>query len=118
VLLVRDGQVTEGSITSLFALFGDTLVTPPQSNLLLPGVTRALVLELAELAGMDIEQRPIAATELTDADELWITGSTKEVLAVIEVDGKTIGCGQPGPQFHQMLARYRAYKQTFREQQP
>lgn len=116
VLLVRDSQVSEGSITSLFALFGDTLVTPPQSKLLLPGVTRELVLELAELAGMDIEQRPIAADELYDADELWITGSTKEVLAVIEVDGKTIGSGRPGPQFHQMLARYRAYKQAFREQ--
>jgi D-alanine transaminase len=114
-LLVRDGQVTEGSVTSLFAIVGDTLVTPPQSHLLLPGVTRELVLELAAQANMTIEQRAIPLTELYDADELWITGSTKEVLAVVEVDGKPIGTGQPGPHFQQMLDRYRAYKQAFRE---
>lgn len=115
-LLVRDGQVTEGSVTSLFAIVGDTLVTPPQSHLLLPGVTRELVLELAGQANMPTQQRTIPLAELYTADELWITGSTKEVLAVIEVDGQPIGSGQPGPQFRQMLDRYRAYKQTFREQ--
>ena len=114
-LLVRDGQVSEGSITSLFAMFGDTLVTPPSSNLLLPGVTRELVLELAAKADMAIEQRPIPLAELYTADELWITGSTKEVLAVVEVDGKAIGNGQPGPHFQQMLDRYRGYKQAFRD---
>ena len=116
VLLVRDGQVTEGSITSLFTVYSDTLVTPPKSHLLLPGVTRDLVLELAEQAGMTIEQRPIPAAELTDADEIWITGSTKEILAVIEVDGDTIGNGRPGNHFHRLLERYREYKQAFREQ--
>lgn len=117
-LLVRDGNVTEGSVTSLFAIVGGTLVTPPSSHLLLPGVTRELVLELAEQANMPIEQRAIPQAELYSADELWITGSTKEVLAVIEVDGKPIGNGQPGPHFHQMLEHYRAYKQAFREQTP
>ena len=115
-LLIRDGQVTEGSVTSLFAIYADTLVTPPKSHLLLPGVTRDLVLELAGQAGIDIQQRAIPASELCDADELWITGSTKEILAVIEVDGQRIGDGHPGQHFQRMLARYRAYKQAFREQ--
>jgi len=114
-LLVRDGDVTEGSVTSLFAMFGDTLVTPPPSHLLLPGVTRELVLELAAGADMTIAQRPIPLADLYTADELWITGSTKEVLAVVEVDGKPIGNGRPGPHFHRMLDRYRDYKQAFRE---
>ena len=114
-LLIRDGQVTEGSVTSLFTIYGDTLVTPPKSHLLLPGVTRDLVLELAAQAGIRIEQRTIPTAELCNADEVWITGSTKEVLAVVDIDGKPIGNGRPGRYFHQMLERYRAYKQAFRE---
>ena len=117
-LLVRDGHVTEGAVTSLFAIIDDTLVTPPQSHLLLPGVTRELVLELAGQAKLPITQRAITLAELYQTDELWITGSTKEVLAVVKVDGKPIKDGRPGPRFRQMLERYRAYKQAFREQAP
>lgn len=113
-LLLRDGQLTEGSVTSVFAIIDDTLVTPPKSHLLLPGVTRDLVLELAEQVGMVVDQRGIPAAELFQAQELWVTGSTKEVLAVVEVDGKPIGDGHPGPYFQQMLEHYRNFKQQFR----
>ena len=118
VLLLRDGQLTEGSVTSVFAIIDDILVTPPDSHLLLPGVTRDLVLELAENAGFTISQRAIPAVELFQAQELWITGSTKEVLAVVDVDGRPIGDGRPGRYYHSMLLHYRNYKQQFREQGP
>ena len=114
-LLVRDGQVTEGSVSNVFMVHNDTLVTPPNSHLLLPGVTRGLVLELAAEAGMTIEQRAIPVAELFEADELWISGSLKEILNVVEVDDRTIGDGRPGRHYQALMQHYHAFKNRFRE---
>jgi len=114
-LLVRDGQVTEGSVSNVFMVRDDSLITPPNSHLLLPGVTRGLVLELAAEAGMTIEQRAIPVAELFAADELWISGSIKEILAVVEIDDRTIGDGRPGRHYHRLMQLYHAFKDRFRE---
>ncbi len=114
-LLLRDGFVNEGSVTSVFAVIDGVLVTPPKSHLLLPGVTRDLVLELALGNAIPVEERAFTLAHLLGADEVWITGSTKEVAAVVAIDGHAVGDGAPGPLHHRMLTLYQDFKQRFRD---
>ena len=82
--------------------------------MLLPGITRDLVLELARQHQLDYEERPIPAQELSQADEIWITSSTKEILPVSTLDQHTVGDGKPGPVWKKMIELYRQYKQQLR----
>ena len=95
-LLVRDKIAIEGAHQNFFAVFDGTLVTHPESNLILPGITRNVVLGLAGEHGIPVEQRPIRVEELVDADELFFTGTTGEVRPCVQVDGEPIGIGRPG----------------------
>lgn len=114
-LLVRDGQVTEGAASNLLMVKDGVIITPPKNNLLLPGITRDLILEIAEQHGIPYQERAITASELQQADELWVSSSTKEIIPLIELDGVTVGDGLPGPAWRQITALYLAYKQAFRE---
>jgi D-alanine transaminase len=114
-ILVRNGQVTEGAASNVFALIDGTLITPPKSNELLPGITRDLVLELAHLNGVAAEERSIDLEEFKDAEEIWLTSSTREILPVIELDGKLIGGGEPGSLWHRMNQHYQDYKEELRK---
>lgn len=96
-ILIRDGVALEGAHSNLFAVFGDTLVTHPLSNVILPGITRGYVLELARELGVPLEERPIQLEELGRADEAFFTGTTTEVKPCVEVDGRPVGSGRPGP---------------------
>lgn len=113
-ILVRDGFVTEGSASNLFLVKNGVLVTPPKSHLMLPGVTYDVVLDLAARHGVPTEVREILADELLDADELWMTSSTKEVLAITRLDGRLVGhgegAGKPGPLGEQMWRWYQQFK--------
>jgi D-alanine transaminase len=109
-ILIRDGQLIEGSASSVFIVQDGILLAPPKSNLMLPGITYDVVLELAAAAAMPHQVRPISETELRQASEIWLTSSTKEVMPVTKLDGQTIGSGQPGPLFRQMHADYQAFK--------
>jgi len=109
-ILIRDGQLIEGSASSVFIVQDGMLLAPPKSNLMLPGITYDVVLELAAAAAMPHQVRPISETELRQASEIWLTSSTKEVMAVTELDGQSVGTGQPGPLFRQMHADYQAFK--------
>ena len=109
-ILIRDGQLIEGSSSSVFIVQDGTLLAPPKSNLMLPGITYDVVLELAAAASMPHQVRPITETELRQASEIWLTSSTKEVMPVTQLDGKSVGTGQPGPLFRQMHADYQAFK--------
>jgi len=111
-LLIRDGLLTEGSTSSVFAVLEGVLVAPPPSTLVLPGVTHDVVLELAAELGLPNTHRPIPESELRLAEEIWLTSSTKEVLAVTRLDGTAVGDGRPGPVFRRMHAAYQRYKQT------
>jgi D-alanine transaminase len=95
-LLVRDGMVVEGTHANLLALIDGALVTYPESNYLLCGVTRNLVLARARDAGIDVREAPIPLAELYRADEVILTGTTSEVMPVVQVDGRSIGDGRPG----------------------
>ncbi len=109
-VLFRDGFLTEGSAANIFAVRGQTLLAPPKSNLILPGITYDLVLELARGDGIPVEVRPVAEAEVRAADELWLSSSTKEVLAITTLDGKPVGNGKPGPIFRRMYALFEARK--------
>jgi D-alanine transaminase len=95
-IIVRDGEVLEGSSTSVFVVKGGVVATPPNSHRILPGTTRDAALAISkELA--KVEVRKITLDELRKADEVWISAATRDVLPVTRVDGAPIGTGRPGP---------------------
>ncbi|NNK62321.1 MAG: branched chain amino acid aminotransferase, partial [Gemmatimonadetes bacterium] len=87
----------EGAHNNFFAVFGETLVTHPLTNVVLPGITRDLVIELARESGIAVEERPIQVEELVWADEAFFTGTTTEVRPTVRLDGRDIGDGRVGP---------------------
>jgi D-alanine transaminase len=111
-LLLRDGYLTEGAASNVFIVAKDTLIGPPKSNLMLPGITYDVVIELAGQGNIPCEIRQVSGKELRSADEVWMTSSTREVLAITELDGKPVGSGRPGPVFRRMHELYQQYKST------
>lgn len=111
-ILFRNGCMTEGAASNIFAVKDGVLLAPPKDHLMLPGITYDVVLELAAAHGLPAEVRPVAEAEARGADELWMTSSTKEVLPITRLDGKSVGTGKPGPVFARMYAWYQAFKQT------
>jgi D-alanine transaminase len=117
-ILVRDGVAMEGAHQNFWAVFGDTVVTHPETNLILPGITRGVVLEIACEMGIRVEERAIAVEELDHASELFFTGTTGEVRPCVEVDGRPIGDGSVGPMTRRLsdafLARVERTKEAAR----
>jgi D-alanine transaminase len=111
-ILFRDGFMTEGAASNIVAVKDGVLLAPPKDNLMLPGITYDVVLELAAAHGLPAEQRPVAEAEARGADELWMTSSTKEVLPIVLLDGRPVGGGVPGPVFARMYAWYQDFKRT------
>jgi D-alanine transaminase len=109
-ILFRDGKLTEASASNVFVVRRGVILSPPKSNLILPGITYDVVVELAQGAGLPIEFRDIARDEVLSADEIWVTSSSKEVLAIVTLDGKPVGKGKPGPVFRQMHRLYQEFK--------
>jgi D-alanine transaminase len=102
--------MTEGAASNIFVVKNGTLLAPPKDNLMLPGITYDVVLELAAANGIPYEVRRIAVAEVFAADELLLTSSTKEVLAITQLDGKPIGSGKPGAMFARLHALYQDFK--------
>lgn len=96
-VLVRDGAVTEGGATNVFGVLDGELRTYPKSNYILPGVTRDVILELAAELGHRFEETPIFVEELPRLEELFFTGTTTDVQPIVELDGRAVGNGRPGP---------------------
>ena len=96
-ILHRGGSVTECSASNVMIVKDGIIVTHPADNLILHGVTRAVVLRLARAAELPAEERPFTVEELREADEAFITGTTVEITPVVSVDGRTIGSGSAGP---------------------
>jgi len=113
-ILVRDGLVTEGAASNVFAVIEGELRTPPKGAYILPGITRDLVLELAHEQGIACRECDIRVGELGTAQELWMTSSTKEVLPITSLDQVAVGDGKPGPVFERMYRIYQDYKDEFR----
>jgi D-alanine transaminase len=109
-ILVRDGFLTEASASNVFVVKHGVVAAAPCDNLILLGITYDLLVKLAADGGVKLDVRQIAEAELRDADEIWLTSSTKEVLAVTRLDAKPVGSGKPGPLFRRVHALYQDYK--------
>jgi D-alanine transaminase len=96
-ILHRDGVVTEGAATNAFMVIGGVLRTYPLSNYILPGITRSVLMEIVKELGIPCSERPVTLRELPGVDELFVCGTTTDVQAIVELDGKPIGTGKPGP---------------------
>jgi branched-chain amino acid aminotransferase len=108
--LIEDahGSILEGATSNLFAVISGALVTAPESAAILPGITRARVLELAPEAGIAVEERAFSRAELARADEVFITSSIREIVPVVNIDGRAVASGTPGPIARELLRRFRA----------
>lgn len=113
-ILVRGEDVTEGAASNVFMVSEGVVITPPKGPEILPGITRDLVLELALQHGIAAAERPIGIDQLRAAEEIWMTSSTREILPVIELDGRTVGDGRPGPVWRRMIDIYQDYKASLR----
>jgi D-alanine transaminase len=110
-ILFRDAKLTEASASNVFVVRQGVILSPPKSALILPGITYDVVAELAQANGMPLEFRDVTEAEVRGADEIWVTSSSKEVLAIVALDGRKVGDGRPGPQFRRMYQIYQEFKQ-------
>ncbi len=110
ILIRDDAFLTEGAASNIFVAKNGTLLAPPKDNLMLPGITYDVILELAAANGIPYEVRRVSKAEVFSADELILTSSTKEVLAITTLDGKPVGNGKPGEMFAKLHLLYQAFK--------
>jgi len=95
-IFVRDGVAIEGTASNVFGVFGGVVVTHPKTNLTLAGITRDVVLELCAKLGFPTREAPILESQLSRAEELFVTSTTMEITPVVKVNGRAIGDGTPG----------------------
>jgi D-alanine transaminase len=107
-IFVRDDVVTEGTHTSLFAVKGGTLRTHPLGPLILPSITRELILEIARDQRVPVSEQPFTKTQLYAMDEVFVSGTTTDVTPIVDIDGRKIGSGTPGPVSKQLYAGLQA----------
>jgi len=115
-ILIKNGVVTEGTASNVFLVKHGVLITPPTGLLLLPGITRDLVIEIAKNNAIVVEEREIQEAELYDADEIWMTSSTREIAPVIRLNDETVGTGAACAMWKRVMDLYQEYKQVLREQ--
>jgi D-alanine transaminase len=113
-VLFRGGYLTESSASNVCAVKNGIILCPPRDNLILPGITYDLMIELASNAGLPVEMRRVSRKEVNAADELWLTSSTKEVIAITRLDGRPVGhgadAGRPGALFWKMFGLFQEHK--------
>jgi D-alanine transaminase len=111
ILIRNDEFMTEGAASNIFVVKNGTLLAPPKDNLMLPGITYDVILEIAAANGIPCEVRKVMKEEVLCADELLLTSSTKEVMAITTLDGKPVGNGKPGAMFAKLHTLYQTFKQ-------
>jgi D-alanine transaminase len=116
-ILFRDGILTEASASNVFVAKNGLVLSPPKSNLILPGITYDVVVEIVQQLGMPLEFRHIREAEVRAADEVWVTSSSKEILAIVELDGKPVGEGKPGVLFRRAWEGYQEFKRRVMRQE-
>ncbi len=109
-ILLRDGQLTDASASSVHVVIGGELRTPPNSWKLLPGTTRGVIEEVAGKAGVKWRSAAVSEAELRAADEILLGAATREVQPVSTLDGKPVGTGKSGPVWRKLYDAYQAYK--------
>jgi D-alanine transaminase len=111
-IMFREGFLTEASASNVLIVRNGKVLAPPKNNLILPGITYDAALEITRAAGVPLEIRPIPKEEALGADEMWLSSSTREVLAVTTVDGRAFAGGAPGPVFRRIQAAFQAAKRA------
>jgi D-alanine transaminase len=109
-ILFRDGKLTEASASNAYIVKNGVIATPPKDNLILPGITLDVVFDIVKRGNLPMEVREITEAEVFGADEVWVSSSSKEIVAVVDLDGKTIGSGKPGPVFRKAWQLYQDFK--------
>ncbi len=110
IMLRNNEFLTEGAASNIFVVKNGILLAPPKDNLMLPGITYDVILELAAANNIPHEVRRVSRAEVLSADELLLTSSTKEVLAITTLDGKPVGNGKPGTMFARLHPLYQTFK--------
>jgi len=113
-ILIHEDKLTEGAASNVFVCSDGRILTPPKSEKLLPGITRDLVIELLHRSNMHCEEVEISEADLREADEIWITSSTQEIVPITRLDDQPVGPGVPGPLWKQAVAIFREFKAAFR----
>ena len=108
----QHSHVVEGTTANLFTIKGDTVSTPPIDAGILSGITRAVIVEIAQQVGLGVEYRSHSPAELTEQDEVFLTSSVREVIPIVCVDGTRIGIGKPGSTTRAIHAAFRARVST------
>ena len=101
-ILFENGFITEGAVSNVFCSIDNKILTPPLTEIILPGVTRKVILELIQETSFEYEETKIPVDSFLSAEEIWVTNSTKGVIPIIELDGKKIGSGLPGEKYLQI----------------
>ena len=109
-VLFRDGHLTEASASNVLIVKDGRIAAPPKDHLILPGVTYDATIDLAREGRLPFELRPVTRAEALAADEMWLSSSTREVLAVTTLDGRPFAGGKPGPVFREMYRLFQASK--------
>jgi D-alanine transaminase len=109
-ILLRDGDLTEGSASAVHVVLAGELVTPAQSPQVLPSLTRGAVEKMAQRAGITVRSARVSAADLRNATEVMLAAATREVIAVTSIDGAAVGSGRPGPVWRAIHAGLQQYK--------
>ena len=109
-IMIRDGYVLEGSATNVFIVKDGQVTTAPKNNLILPGIARDVVVEILNKNNIPLLEQAATQAQLADADEVWITSSTKECAPVTIVDEKPVGSGTPGELWQKVYDLYQQCK--------
>ena len=109
-ILLREGELTEASASAVHVVIGRELLTPPNSQRILPGTTRGVVEEMAGRAGLPWRSSSVTEAQLRAADEILISAATREVQPVTRLDGRPVGSGKPGPQWRALYDELQRYK--------
>ena len=114
-ILIKNGLAIEGAASNVFIVSNGLLITPPNGPSLLPGITRDLVIELAANHAIPFREADITEQQLFDAEEIWLTSSTREISPVIQLNDRVISAGKPGPLWRRMINLYQDHKMAIRK---
>lgn len=109
-ILIRDGKVLEGTSSNVFIVHDNKIMTPCADQSILSGVTRSLILQLANANNIPHVETIIPAELLFNADEIWVTGSSKEICPITQLNDKRVGNGKAGPMWHRIMDIYQNHK--------
>ena len=109
-LLVRDGHLTETSAGNVFLIKDGVIYTPPKDQHILHGITREVILELAAASQISVREQAIPVDFLEQADEVWLSSTTRELVSVTHVNNNSIGNGKPGPLWRRLWTLYQDAK--------